>query len=152
MITASQTRDLEEAQISYEQFCSDCQHIVKISEELGDKWRIGQRDGIQWLECQEYKNVNGGDDEDDDRKLTVLASHEVHYSLSYGVPVLFTRFSLMSGELVEYDQVRRRILEPVVTQDMVSMTAHPLTGLPWLQVTSSALTFTRDTKRTESSN
>ena len=145
MITASQTRDLEmeEAQISYEQFCSDCQHIVKISEELGDKWRIGQRDGIQWLECQEYKNVNGGDDEDedDDRKLTVLASHEVHYSLSYGVPVLFTRFSLMSGELMEYDQVRRRILDPVVTQDMVSMAAHPLTGLPWLQVTSSALKF-----------
>ena len=141
MMTESQTRDVEEAQISYEQFCSDCQHIVKISEELGDKWRIGQRNGIQWLEFQELKTVNGCDDEDDDRKLTVLASHEVHYSLSYGVPVLFTRFSLMSGELVEYEQVRRRILDPGVTQDMVSMAAHPLTGLPWLQVTSSAFRF-----------
>ena len=141
MMTESQTRDVEEAQISYDQFCSDCQHIVKISEELGDKWRIGQRDGIQWLEFQELKTVKSGDDEDDDRKLTVLASHEVHYSLSYGVPVLFTRFSLMSGELVEYEQVRRRILDPGVTQDMVSMAAHPLTGLPWLQVTSSAFFF-----------
>ena len=126
------TEDVEEAQISYDQFCSDCQHIVKISEELGDKWRIGQRDDIQWLECQGHKTVC----DDEDRKLTVLASHEVHYSLSYGIPILFTRFSLMSGELVEYEEVRRRILDPGVTQDMVSMAPHPITGLPWLQVTS----------------
>ena len=137
----SQTRDreAEEEQISYDQFCSDCQHIVKTSGELGDKWRIGQRDGIQWLEYQEHKavTVSGSNDGEDDKKLTVLASHEVHYSLSYGVPVLFTRFSLMSGELMGYEEVRRRIVEPGVTQGMVSMAAHPITGLPWLQVTSS---------------
>ena len=70
----------------------------------------------------------------DDRRLTVRASHQVHYSLSYGVPVLLTRFSLVSGELLGYEEVRRRILHPEVTQDMVSMAPHPLTGLPWLQV------------------
>ena len=130
------TEDVEEAQISYDQFCSDCQHIVKISEEVGDKWSIGQRDGIQWLECHQHKTVS--DPEDEDSKQTVLASHEVHYSLSYGVPILFTRFSQMSGELMNYEAVRRRILEPGVTRDMVSMAAHPVTGLPWLQVNSSA--------------
>ena len=40
----------------------------------------------------------------------------------------------MSGELLGYEEVRRRILQPEVTQDMVSMAPHPLTGLPWLQV------------------
>ena len=141
-MNGSQTtdREAEKEQISYDQFCSDCQHIVKTSGELGDKWTIGQRDGIQWLECQEHKAVTvSGNDGDDDRKLTVLASHEVHYSLSYGVPVLFTRFSLMSGELMGYEEVRKRILDTGVTQDMVSMAAHPITGLPWLQVTSSAV-------------
>ena len=40
----------------------------------------------------------------------------------------------MSGELLGYEEVRRRILHPEVTKDMVSMAPHPVTGLPWLQV------------------
>ena len=64
-VEMSETGDVEETQISYDQFCSDCQHIVKTSEALGDKWRLAGRDGSLWLECEEHRTVTDSDDSDD---------------------------------------------------------------------------------------
>ena len=53
--------------------------------------------------------------------LAVQALYEVHHSLSYGVPLLLARFTAASGQLLEYELVRSRLLGGAVTADMVSI-------------------------------
>ena len=126
--------------LSYEQFQDDCQTLVTISDELGESWRLCRSDSVTWLELQQLRTLETDDDE-----VMVQCLYQVHYSVSYAVPVLLCRFSHMSGEMIDYETVRRRILshglttdtgdpKPGVTTDMVSMAPHPVTGLPWLQV------------------
>ena len=89
---------------------------------------------------------------------------QVHYSLSYATPLLLARFSLPSGEplplrrvsfllkvwstmwtshaisfwfLVFFFKVWSSIVPPEAgAWDRVSPSPHPLTGLPWIQVSS----------------
>ena len=118
-------------QISFEAFQSDCKAVLEISENLGDSWQLHSTENILYLELQKYKQMILGDD---CQATTIQTLFQVHYSFSYGVPVLLCRFSHVSGELIDYGVVRERLLGSGVTPDMVSMAPHPLTGLPWLQV------------------
>ena len=142
----------DQVQISYEQFQEDCEKIVKLSDEIGDRWRLCNKNQIIWieynchqvlfdkdgddsLECDGVQKQDGDDkDEANITSSTIQSIYEVHYSLSYGVPVLYCRFSSNSGELLDYDIVRTKVLGHDVTNDMVSHAPHPLSGLPWLQV------------------
>ena len=124
--------DDEGQQISYEQFQSDCKEIQEISDKLGDSWQLHDSVGNNLhLELQQYGQMVL---ENDCQSATVQTQYQVHYSFSFGVPVLLCRFSHLSGELIDYGVVRERLLGTCVTTDMISMAPHPLTGLPWLQV------------------
>ena len=115
----------EERELSYSQFCAECSRLVQISDGLGDGWRLAGRQSDLWLEVSHSLSVSGR---------AAVCQYEVHYSLSYRVPVLLCRVCWSSGELVDHDTVRREVLGETVSCHMVSMAPHPLTGLPWLQV------------------
>ena len=119
----------EREEMSYEQFCVDVCNVVRVSESLGDNWRQMRQDDTVWLELSDCLTVVS-----EGASKTVMCQYQVHYSLAYRVPVLLVRFSWSSGELVDHDTVRREVLGENVSYDMVSMAAHPLTGLPWFQV------------------
>ena len=123
----------EQQQISYEQFQEDCKEIKEISDKIGDSWQLNFEGNIVSLELQQYKQMCLSDD-DDCHEATVQTLFQVHYSLSYGVPVLLCRFSQLSGEMIDYEVVRECVLGTDVTNDMISMAPHPATGLPWIQV------------------
>ena len=119
----------ETAGLSYVQFCADVEAVVRVSDSLGDSWRLGRQGDNVWLELSSCLSVVT-----EGTVRPVISQYQVHYSLSYRVPVLLVRFSWSSGELVDHDTVRREVLGEKVNYDMVSMAAHPLTGLPWFQV------------------
>ena len=124
-------RETEETEaLSYGQFCADVEAVVRLSDCLGDNWRLGRQADTVWLElssCLSLPVTEGS-------VRAVICQYQVHYSLAYRVPVLLVRFSWSSGELVDHDTVRREVLGEKVSYEMVSMAAHPLTGLPWFQV------------------
>jgi len=64
----------------------------------------------------------------------ISCSYEVHYSLSYSVPVLYCRFWNCSGQLLSLEHVWRLAPLPARGWDRVSMASHPVTGMPWVQV------------------
>ena len=121
----------EKEDLSYDQlhFCADVETLVRLSDCLGDNWRLGRQADTVWLELSSCLNVVS-----EGTVKPVSCQYQVHYSLSYMVPILLVRFSWSSGELVDHDTVRREVLGENVSYDMVSMAAHPLTGLPWFQV------------------
>ena len=115
--------------LSYAQFCADVEAVVRLSDCLGDNWRLAREGDTVWLELSSCTTVGT-----EGTVRPVICQYQVHYSLSYRVPVLLVRFSWSSGELVDHDTVRREVLGEKVSYEMVSMAAHPLTGLPWFQV------------------
>ena len=123
------TETEEKEDLSYGQFCADVERVVRLSDSLGDTWRLGRQADTVWLELSSCLTVVS-----EGAVKPVTCQYEVHYSLSYRVPVLLVRFSWSSGELVDHETVRREVLGERISYDMVSMAAHPLTGLPWFQV------------------
>jgi len=117
-------------QINSEQFQQDCEQLVKVSNDLGDSWSLCRQGNDVWLENIVFKCFNEGEP----TSRTVQSTYEIHYNLSYGVPVLYCRFSSMSGELLDHDTVKDLILGDNVTSEMVSMAPHPRTGFPWYQI------------------
>lgn len=113
----------EQQQITFEQFKADCEEIVKISNKLGDTWRLHEKDNVVWLESHCVRVLPpapapaAGEAE---AGLAVQALYEVHHSLSYGVPLLLARFTAASGQLLDHELVRSRLLGGAVTADMVS--------------------------------
>ena len=151
MNSDNNTEEEEQLQISYEQFQDDCEDLVKLSNEIGDRWRLCRKNQLVWIEytchlvlnddnvSEQCDGVQMQEDDKDENEVkrktsTIQSIYEVHYSLSYGVPVLYCRFSSISGELLDYDIVRTKVLGHDVTNDMVSHAPHPMSGLPWLQV------------------
>ena len=124
------TETEETESLSYDQFCADVEAVVRLSDCLGDNWRLGRQADTVWLELSSCLSLPGPEGS----VRSVICQYQVHYSLSYRVPVLLVRFSWSSGELVDHDTVRREVLGEKVSYEMVSMAAHPLTGLPWFQV------------------
>ena len=116
----------EQQQITIEQFKADCEEIVKISNKLGDTWRLHEKDNVVWLESHCVRVLPpapapaAGEAE---AGLAVQALYEVHHSLSYGVPLLLARFTAASGQLLDHELVRSRLLGGAVTADMVSTLA-----------------------------
>ena len=112
----------EQQQITFEQFKADCEEIVKISNKLGDTWRLHEKDNVVWLESHCVRvlppDPAAGEAE---AGLAVQALYEVHHSLSYGVPLLLARFTAASGQLLDHELVRSRLLGGAVTADMVSI-------------------------------
>ena len=127
MVRMTEREETEE--LSYVQFCADAEAVVRLSDCLGDSWRLERQGDTVWLELSTCKSlvIEG-------TVRPISSQYQVHYSLSYRVPVLLVRFSWSSGELVDHDTVRREVLGEKVSYEMVSMAAHPLTGLPWFQV------------------
>ena len=119
----------ETEQISYDIFISDCQHFEKISKDNGDNWKVSRQGNITWLEYTKVQFIKR-----ENSQIIVHSTFEIHYSFSYGVPVLYCRYNNEAGELLDYETVKGSVLDVGVTNDMVSMAPHPVTGLPWLQV------------------
>ena len=114
----------EQQQITFEQFKADCEEIVKISNKLGDTWRLHEKDNVVWLENHCVRVLPPAPDlaaGEAEAGRPVQALYEVHHSLSYGVPLLLVRFTAASGQLLDHELVRSRLLGGAVTADMVSM-------------------------------
>ena len=127
--------------LSYEEFSGDCEDLVEISDSLGDGWTLVRQSDSVWLELSQSITVSSR---------AALCQFQVHYSLSYRVPILLSRYCWSSGELMDHDTARREVLGEMVSYEMVSMAPHPLTGLPWFQVhPCKTESVTREMRQTE---
>ena len=144
-------------EITLDQFVNSCAEFVALSAGAGDNWEIVEDGRNVWIQRSAVRTdtkhsddmgedvlgdlIISSDDDDDNTVVDkagtteqISCTYEVHYSLSYSVPVLYCRFWTCKGELLGLEQVWRMAPLSARGWDRVSMAPHPVTGMPWVQV------------------
>ena len=65
----------------------------------------------------------------------VTAEYEIHFSESYGVPVIYARFWDQLGQLLPLERAWKEVTPSEIrSMEKISFGPHPISGLPWIQI------------------
>ena len=145
-------------EITHEQFLASCTEFVSLSAAVDDGWKFVDDKNYQWIELSKEIRVKLKLEDDESELIEnpihdsydidavttseitsyelISCKYEVHYSPSYCVPVLYARLWQKSGQLISLEEIWRlfSLTESSRGWDKVGPSAHPVTGLPWIQI------------------